>query len=63
MKKVCADALKWVRGYASGVRGALGCEGAMRLQTLHLLCCDAMSVVISGQKIEDSAPDIVDVVH
>ena len=39
----------------TGVGGALGCDGAILLQWLHLLRVSDMSVDIPGQNIEDSA--------
>ena len=42
----------------------LACDGAIRLQCEHLALVDWISLVMQGQKIDDSAFDImVDVLH
>lgn len=52
------DALKGV-----GERGALGCEGAMRLQCSQLALKDAMAGVMPGQNTVDSACTILEYKH
>ena len=39
----------------NGVGGALGCDGALRLQSLQFSRCAVISGVMPGQNMEDSA--------
>ena len=61
MKKSAHTHWNGYRGGTVGVGGALGCEGAMRLQWLHLFLRLMMSDVMPGQNTDVSALDIIDV--
>ena len=44
----------------SDIGGALGCDGAIRLQWLQFVLRDVMAGVMPGQKVDDSALEIID---
>ena len=59
MEKVCPNVLEWYAGEVDGVGGALGWEGAIRLQWLQWSLTAFMAEVMHGQKMDASARAII----